>query len=71
MNKLPNLHSELLDVVSRIERLNSIEELHQSQPVPDTLALEGYQKLRQQYIEQLGELLASINIKADIHLKTA
>ena len=71
MNKLPNLHNEVIDLLGRIERLNAIEELHHNQPEPDKLALEGYQRLRQQYIDQLSRLLQSINIKVDFHLKAA
>ena len=71
MNKLSNLHSEVIDVLSRIERLNAIEDLHLSQPIPDALALDGYQLLRQQYADQLVGLLTTLNIKAEIHLRAA
>jgi hypothetical protein len=71
MTKLTNIQREMLDLVSRIERLNTLEEMHRGQPSPDILALEGYQRLRQQYATQLEDLLATINIKAEIHLKAA
>ncbi len=71
MNRLSNLNSEIVDVLSRIERLSELEQLHASQPQPDALALEGYYRLREQYIQQLEELLLSINIRADIHLRAA
>ena len=71
MNKVSNIQSEMLDVLSRVERLNALEELHRSQPVPDLLALEGYKKLRQQYADQLVELLYTVDLKADIQLKAA
>ncbi|WP_375446473.1 hypothetical protein [uncultured Fibrella sp.] len=46
-------------------------ELHEKQPNADSLAIEGYQQLREQYFRQLEKLLASLNIRADIHLQAA
>ena len=71
MNRLPNLHSEIVDVLSRIERLNEMIQLHEKQPSVDSLAVEGYERLRKQYISQLEVLLSSLNIRADIHLRAA
>ena len=71
MNRLPNLHSEIVDVLSRIERLNEMIQLHEKQPSVDPLAIEGYERLRKQYISQLEDLLSSLNIRADIHLRAA
>ena len=36
-----NLHSEITDVLSRIERLNELLQLHKQQPVADSMAIEG------------------------------
>ena len=71
MNQSHNVHSEIMDVLSRIEQLNELVELHEKQPSVDSLAVEGYERLRRQYISQLEELLTSLNIRADIHLKAA
>lgn len=71
MNQLPNVRSEIMDVLSRIERLNEMVQMHEQQPSVDALAVEGYERLRQQYISQLEELLISLNIRADIHLRAA
>ncbi|WP_020603754.1 hypothetical protein [Spirosoma spitsbergense] len=71
MNHSSNLYSEITDVLSRIERLNELSQLHQQQSVPDFLAVEGYERLRGQYIKQLEELLKVLNIQADIQLKAA
>ncbi|QHV96389.1 MULTISPECIES: hypothetical protein [Spirosoma] len=71
MNRRSNVHSEIVDVLNRIERLNELVQLHKQQPLVDTLTVEGYERLREQYINQLEELLASLNIKAEIHLKAA
>ncbi len=71
MNRLSALNSEIVDVLGRIERLNDMLALHQQQPRPDELAIEGYADLRAQYIGQLEDLLLSLNIQADIKLKAA
>lgn len=71
MNQFPNVHSEIVDVLSRIERLNEMVQLHEKQPSVDLLAIEGYERLQRQYIRQLEELLASLNIRADIQLRAA
>lgn len=71
MDRLPNVHNEIIDVLTRIERLNNMVQMHEQQPSADSLAIEGYERLREQYISQLEELLASLNIRADIHLRAA
>ncbi|MBO0951707.1 hypothetical protein [Fibrella forsythiae] len=65
------LHTEIVDVLQRIERLTAQIELHEKQPNVDSLSIEGYQRLREQYFRQLEELLAALNIRADIHLQAA
>ena len=65
------LHTEIVDVLQRIERLTAHIELHARQDTVDSLSVEGYQQLREQYFRQLEELLATLNIKADIHLQAA
>ena len=40
MNRLPNVHSEIVDVLSRIERLNEMVQLHEKQSSADSLAIE-------------------------------
>ena len=71
MNQHSNAHNEIIDVLSRIERLNTMVQMHGEQLSADSLAIEGYERLRGQYISQLEELLASLNIRADIHLRAA
>ena len=71
MNQQSNIHNEITDVLSRIERLNELIQLHQTQESVDALAIEGYERLRGQYFNQLEELFASLNIGADIHLRAA
>ncbi len=71
MNSHSILYGEIVDLLSRIERLTDLVDLHEQQPNADLLAIEGYQRLREQYFRQLEELLASLNIRADIHLQAA
>lgn len=71
MNQLPSLSNEIIDVLSRIERLNELIQLHGQQLSVDRLAVEGYERLRKQYINQLEELLTLLNIHADIQLRAA
>ncbi|MFN3848199.1 MAG: hypothetical protein ACK4NY_02165 [Spirosomataceae bacterium] len=66
-----NLSIVLEDILKRIERLNKLIHKHQELPTPDTLAIEGYQKLKEQYKEQLNELLAQFELKVENHSKAA
>lgn len=71
MNSVSDLHTELQDVVTRIERLNDLMALHRQQPEPDRLALEGYARLKRQYAEQLIERLQELELDVDIRWKAA
>ncbi len=71
MDTHTELHTEIVDVLQRIERITVQIELHTQQDVVDSLSVEGYERLREQYFRQLEELLASLNIRADIHLQAA
>jgi hypothetical protein len=59
----------LEDVLGRIDRLNSLIRTHKNQVNPDTLAIEGYQKLKYQYSTQVKELLHEFEIEVEIHDK--
>jgi hypothetical protein len=58
--------SVLEDVLHRIDRLNKLIHLHKEQENPDILAIEGYQKLRSQYSQQLKELLQDFELEVEI-----
>lgn len=66
-----HITSALEDILNRIERLNILLHTHEEQEVPDLLAIEGYQKLKNQYIEQLKELLEEFELKVEIFPKAA
>lgn len=71
MNQSLNLRSEIIDVLGRIEQLNELIQLHTEQQPVDSLAVEGYERLRGQYIQQLEDLLSYLHIRADIQLRAA
>ena len=57
----------LEDVLERIDRLNNLIKIHKSQLNPDILAIEGYQKLKFQYSNQVKDLLHEFEIEVEIH----
>ena len=56
----------LEDVLHRIDRLNKLVHKHEEQAKPDILAIEGYQKLKRQYSQQLKELLQDFELEIEI-----
>jgi outer membrane phospholipase A len=56
----------LEDVLERIDRLNNLIKIHKSQSNPDILAIEGYQRLKFQYSNQVKELLHEFEIEVEI-----
>ncbi len=61
----------LEDILERIERLNNLIKIHKSQSNPDILAIDGYQRLKFQYSNQIKELLHKFEIEVEIHGQTA
>ena len=57
----------LENILERIDRLNNLIKIHKSQSNPDTLAIEGYQRLKFQYSNQVKELLHEFEIEVEIH----
>lgn len=45
------------DIVGRIEQLDALITLHRQHPEPAVLTIESYQRLREQYVKQLAEVL--------------
>lgn len=48
---------DIEDLLNQIARLNQLIHTHQAQPEPDQLTIEGYQRLRQQFAEELSQLM--------------
>ncbi len=61
----------LEDILERIERLNNLIKIHKSQVNPDILAIDGYQRLKFQYSNQIKELLHEFDIEVEIHGQAA
>jgi molecular chaperone GrpE (heat shock protein) len=57
MQPTDNSFDDIEDLLNRIARLNRLIHTHESQPKPDQLAIEGYQRLRQQFTSELSDLL--------------
>ena len=61
----------LEDILERIDRLNNLIKVHKSQSNPDILAIDGYQRLKFQYSNQIKELLHEFDIEVEIHGQVA
>ncbi len=48
---------DIKDLLNRIARFNQLIHTHQAQPEPDQLTIEGYQRLRQQFADELSQLM--------------
>lgn len=58
---------DIEDLLNRIARLNTLIHTHESQPQPDRLTIEGYQRLRQQFTNELSDLmLASYELNVSV-----
>ena len=61
----------LEDILERIDRLNNLIKIHKSQSNLDILAIDGYQRLKFQYSNQIKELLHEFDIEVEIHGQAA
>jgi hypothetical protein len=61
----------LEDILERIDRLNNLIKIHKSQAKPDILAIDGYQRLKFQYSNQIKDLLHEFDIEVEIHGQAA
>ena len=61
----------IVEILERIDRLNNLIKIHKTQSNPDILAIDGYQKLKFQYSNQIKELLHELDIEVEIHGQVA
>jgi ABC-type transport system involved in cytochrome bd biosynthesis fused ATPase/permease subunit len=61
----------LEDILERIDRLNNLIKIHKSQANTDILAIDGYQRLKFQYSNQIKEILHEFDIEVEIHGQAA
>lgn len=66
-----HLQHAIQDVLDLLERANSMLALHRAQPEPNELAVEGYERQRQQFLEQLADLLAQFDVEVLLPHKAA
>jgi len=66
-----HLQHAIQDVLDLLERANSMLALHRTQPEPNELAVEGYERQRQQFLEQLADLLAQFDVEVLLPHKAA
>jgi hypothetical protein len=65
------LQYAIQDVLDLLERANTMRTLHRAQPEPNELAIEGYERQRQQFLEQLADLLAQFEVEVLLPHKAA
>ena len=56
-------YQAIQDVLELLDRVNGMIELHRAQKAPDTLAIAGYERQREQFLAQLAELLAQFEVQ--------
>ncbi len=61
----------IIEILERVDGLNDIIRIHKSQVNPDILAIDGYQRLKFQYSNQIKELLHEFDIEVEIHGQAA
>ena len=61
----------IVEILERVDGLNDIIRIHKSQSNPDILAIDGYQRLKFQYSNQIKELLHEFDIEVEIHGQAA
>lgn len=66
-----HLQHAIQDVLDLLERTNSMLALHRDQSEPNQLAIEGYERQRRQFLEQLAELLAQFDVEVLLPHKAA
>lgn len=65
------LQHAVQDVLDLLEKANSMIALHQVQPETNEIVLEGYQRQRQQFLEQLAELLKAYQVEVIVPKQAA
>jgi hypothetical protein len=56
-------YQAIQDVLELLDRINEMIALHRAQDTQDTLAIEGYERQREQFVGQLAELLAPFEVE--------
>ena len=65
ISKSEYLKEAIFDLLNLIERANNSILRHQSLENPDALAIEGFDRIRQQYIDELNQMMTEFGLHVD------
>jgi hypothetical protein len=66
ISKSEYLKEAIFDLLNLIERANNSIVRHKSFENPDILAIEEFERIRQQYIDELNQMLLEFGLHVDI-----
>lgn len=61
--KNENLIIEITNTLEQIQKVNDMLAYHRSFPEPSTNSIENYERLREDFLQQLAELMQPFHIK--------
>lgn len=62
ISKSEHLKEAIFDLLNLIERANNSIDRHKSLENPDSLAIAGFERIRQQYIDELNQMLLEFGL---------
>ena len=65
ISKSEYLKEAIFDLLNLIERANNSILRHQSLENPDIIAIEGFERIRQQYIDELNQMMTEFGLHVD------
>ena len=65
ISKSEYLKEAIFDLLNLIERANNSILRHKSLENPDALAIEGFDRIRQQYIDELNQMMTEFGLHVD------
>jgi hypothetical protein len=65
ISKSEYLKEAIFDLFSLIERANNSILRHKSVENPDNIAIDGFERIRQQYIDELNQMLLEFGLHVD------
>ena len=65
ISKSEYLKEAIFDLFSLIERANNSINRHKSLENPDIIAIEGFERIRQQHIDELNQLMVEFGLYVD------
>ncbi|GAB4005121.1 hypothetical protein GCM10028808_04200 [Spirosoma migulaei] len=77
MEELPDISQEdyiklaINDLLGLIDRANASIKRHQQLTPSNELAIEGFIRSREQYVEQLNQLMATFDLSVNPHVQAA